>query len=87
MRRFAGGSTPDEDVPTLEDIKRYLDLQRKELLAYFSKLDDSKLNTKPNDQAPWTLGEWLRVLAWHEAHHQGQAHLTVNLYKDAHGIK
>lgn len=87
VRRFAGGSTPDEEIPTVDDIKRYLDLQRKELLAYFTQLDDSKLNTKPNEQAPWTLGEWLRVLAWHEAHHQGQAHLTVNLYKEAHGIK
>jgi hypothetical protein len=25
------------------------------------------------------------VLMWHEAHHQGQAHLTVNLYKAAKG--
>ena len=28
-----------------------------------------------------------KVLAWHEGHHQGQAHLTLNLYKAAHGIK
>ena len=21
------------------------------------------------------------LIAWHEAHHQGQAHLTLNLYK------
>jgi hypothetical protein len=27
------------------------------------------------------------VLAWHEGHHQGQAHLTLNLYKAANGIK
>jgi uncharacterized damage-inducible protein DinB len=57
------------------------------LLAHLSTLDDNKLNTKPNEQAPWTYGEWLKVLAWHEAHHQGQAHLTLNLYKAAHGIK
>lgn len=87
VQRFAGGSTPDDDIPTAEEIKRYLDTQRKELLAHLAKLDDAALKTKPNEQAPWTYGEWLRVLAWHEAHHQGQAHLTVNLYKTAHGIK
>lgn len=87
VQRFAGGSTPDDDIPTVEEIKRYLDTQRKELLAHLAKLDDAALKTKPNEQAPWTYGEWLRVLAWHEAHHQGQAHLTVNLYKTAHGIK
>lgn len=87
VQRFAGGSTPDDDVPPLEEIKRYLDAQRKELLAHLSKLDDSKLKTKPNEQAPWTYAEWLRVLAWHEAHHQGQAHMALNLYKAAHGIK
>ena len=49
--------------------------------------DDSALKTKPNEQAPWTYQEWLKVLAFHEAHHQGQPHLTFNLYKAAHGIK
>lgn len=87
VRRFAGGSTPDDDVPSLDEIKRYLDVQRKELLAHLRKLDDKALSTKPNDQAPWTYQEWLKVLAFHEAHHQGQAHLTFNLYKAAHGIK
>ena len=87
VRRFAGGSTPDDDVPSLDEIRRYLDGQRKELMTYLRKLDDSKLETKPNEQAPWTYHEWLKVLAWHEAHHQGQAHLTLNLYKAAHGIK
>jgi uncharacterized damage-inducible protein DinB len=87
VRRFAGGSTPDDDIPTLDAIKRYLESQRKEVLAHLKKLDDSALKTKPNEQAPWTYQEWLKVLAFHEAHHQGQAHLTFNLYKAAHGIK
>ena len=87
VERFAGGSTPDEDVPSLEAIKSYLDSQRKELLTHLKKLDDSALATKPNEAAPWTYREWLKVLAWHEAHHQGQAHSTLNLYKAAHGIK
>ena len=87
VRRFAGGSTPDDTIPTLDEIRRYLDVQRKEVLAYVSKLNESALKIKPNEQSPWTHQEWLKVLAWHEAHHQGQAHLTFNLYKAAHGIK
>jgi hypothetical protein len=87
VRRFAGGSTPDDDIPTLDQIKQYLDSQRKELIAHLKTLDDSALKTKPNEQAPWNYNEWMRVLAWHEAHHQGQAHLTLNLYKAANNIK
>src|SRR5438445_5135619 len=87
VERFAGGSTPDDDVPSLDAIKSYLKTQRDELLAHLKKLPDSALKTKPNEQAPWTYQEWLKVLAFHEAHHQGQAHLTFNLYKAAHGIK
>lgn len=87
VERFAGGSTPDEDIPSLDTIKNYLKAQRDELLAHLKKLPDSALKTKPNEQAPWTYQEWMKVLAFHEAHHQGQAHLTFNLYKAAHGIK
>lgn len=82
VQRFAGGSTPDDkDIPTLDAIKRYLADARAELFALIKKLDEKALTMKPSEQAPWTYGEWLRVLAWHEAHHQGQAHLTLNLYK------
>jgi hypothetical protein len=83
VRRFAGGSTPDDNIPTVDDIRRYLTAQRAELLGHLKKLPDSALATKPNDQAPWTYQEWLKVLAWHEAHHQGQAHITYNLYRAA----
>jgi hypothetical protein len=84
VRRFAGGSTPDDDVPALEEIRRYLTAQRKELLAHLCTIDDSALDHKPNEQAPWTYREWIKVLSWHEGHHQGQAHLTLNLYRAAH---
>jgi len=26
----------------------------------------------------------LHIIAWHEPHHQGQAHITSNLYKATH---
>jgi hypothetical protein len=85
VRRFAGGSTPDDNIPSLEEIRRYLTAQRTEVLNYVRKLSDKDLNVKPTEQAPWTHLEWLKVLAWHEAHHQGQAHITVNLFNAAHG--
>ena len=81
VRRFAGGSTPDDDIPTIDQIRTYLTAQREELMAHLKKLDDGALDKKPNDQAPWTYREWIKVLVWHEAHHQGQAHLALNLYK------
>jgi hypothetical protein len=87
VRRFAGGSTPDDEIPSVDVIKAYLDAQRKNVTAFLKTLDAKTLLTKPNDQAPWNYADWVKVLAWHEAHHQGQAHLTLNMYKAANGIK
>jgi len=85
VRRFAGGSTPDDNIPSVEEIRRYLTERRTAMLDHFASLDDSDLTKKPNEAAPWTYEEWVRVLMWHESHHQGQAHLALNLYKSAHG--
>jgi uncharacterized damage-inducible protein DinB len=30
-----------------------------------------------------SVAEAITLLTWHEAHHQGQIHLTVNLFKAA----
>lgn len=84
VRRFAGGSTPDDDTPSIDTIRGYLADRRKEIIDHLASIDTAALATKPNPQAPWTYHEWFQVLAWHEAHHQGQAHLTFNLYKAAH---
>ena len=81
VRRFAGGSTPDETVPTLEEIRTYLASQRAEMVKHLKSLDASMIDKKPNEQAPWTYREWGKLLPWHEAHHQGQAHATLNLYR------
>src|ERR1700716_1297909 len=72
IRRFAGGSTPDDTVPTLDDIRRNLTSPRAEVLAHVKKLPESALPNKPNEQAPWTYRDWLKLLGYHEAHHQGQ---------------
>jgi hypothetical protein len=84
VRRFAGGSTPDDDIPSLTVIRAYLDSRREAFVAHLRSLSDAALDTKPNDKAPWIYREWYEVLAWHEGHHHGQAHLTFNLYRAAH---
>jgi uncharacterized damage-inducible protein DinB len=85
VRRFAGGSTVDDDIPTLDEIRAYLTSQREEMSAHLKSLDPGMLDKKPNEQAQWTYREWIKLLSWHEAHHQGQAHITLNLYKNANG--
>jgi len=87
VRRFAGGSTPDDEIPSLEQVRAYLDARRADLLKHLNALSESDLTKKPNDKAPWNYIEWVQVLTWHEAHHQGQAHLTFNLYRATHEPK
>lgn len=84
VRRFAGGSVPDDMIPSITEIRAYLDTRRDEMLQHLDSLDEAVLATKPNEKAPWPYIEWFHVLTWHEAHHQGQAHLTLNLYRAAH---
>ncbi|MDX2039032.1 MAG: DinB family protein [Isosphaeraceae bacterium] len=84
VQRFAGGSTPDDQIPTVDEIRAYLTERRDAMLAHLRTLTEADLARKPNEQAPWIYEEWFQLLAWHEAHHQGQAHLTLNLFKAAH---
>lgn len=81
VRRFAGGSTPDDDIPSVAEIARYMQESRAALLAHLRSLSDTDLDTKPMPDSQWPYSEWFQVLAWHEAHHHGQAHLTLNLYR------
>jgi uncharacterized damage-inducible protein DinB len=85
VNRFAGGSTPDDKVPTPEEIRRYLTDRRAAMLEMLAAATDEELSRKPYEASPYTLEEWFRVWIWHEAHHQGQAHLTLNMYKAAQG--
>jgi len=81
-RRYAGGSTPDDEIPTIDEIKRYLAEHRTAMLAMLDKATDDELTKKPYETSPFPLEEWFRIWAWHEAHHQGQVHLSLNLYKN-----
>lgn len=83
VERFAGGSTVDDIIPTLSEIQEYLNPGRAALLEYFRSVEDTHFPRKPHEEARWTHQEWLQVLCWHEAHHQGQAHITWNLFKVA----
>lgn len=88
--RFKGGSTPDDDVPSPDTIRRVLNETREHLLATLGELDENQLDAVPEGllkERGWSLRIALQVIAWHEPHHQGQAHITYNLYKAAHGAK
>jgi uncharacterized damage-inducible protein DinB len=83
--RFRGGSTPDDDVPAADTIRRVLAESRTSLLDTLASYDDSRLGEIPEalKQRNWTVHTALSVISWHEAHHQGQAHITLNLFKAA----
>lgn len=81
--RFKGGSTPDDDIPTVDVIRGVLNESRQHLLTTFEQFNDADLETIPAAFAErgWPLGKIIQVLAWHEAHHHGQAHAVFNLWK------
>jgi hypothetical protein len=85
--RFRGGSTPDDEIPSGETIRRLLAESREHLLATLARFGDKDLGTIPEalKERKLMLVDVLHILSWHEAHHQGQAHITLNLYKAANG--
>lgn len=80
--RFRGGSTPDDNVPDAATIRRVLVESREHLLDTLSHYGDERLGEIPPALAARKLSvlDVLYIIGWHEAHHQGQAHLTLNLY-------
>lgn len=83
--RFRGGSTPDDDLPPAAEIRRVLAESRAALEATLDQLREDQLAEIPPtlQSRGWTYLTVLHVIGWHEAHHQGQAHLTWNLYRAA----
>lgn len=87
VTHFGGGSIPsDTNVPTLSDIRVALDTHYTAFKAYVTTLTPNDL--KRTQEGPpgvhRSVAESIILLGWHEAHHQGQIHLTWNLYKVAH---
>ncbi len=85
--RFRGGSTPDDQIPTPAAIRQVLNESREHLLDTLSRYSDSQLQVIPPSfkERGLTLHELLQVIAFHEAHHHGQTHITLNLYNAVHG--
>ncbi|HVA46735.1 MAG TPA: DinB family protein [Pirellulales bacterium] len=80
--RFRGGSTPDDQAPTADELRRVLNESRAHLVETLSAYRDDRLGEIPPAMAArkLTVRDILALIAWHEAHHQGQAHITLNLY-------
>ena len=84
--RFRSGSTPDENVPSPAEIRQKLSESRSRLLETLADYGDDRLDEipEPFKARGWSIRDVLHVIGWHEGHHQGQAHVTLNLYKAAH---
>jgi hypothetical protein len=90
VNNFAGGSTPsDQLVPTMSDIRAKLEANYKSFRDFVASLKTEEFNNKftGRDGKERTFAESFILMAWHEAHHQGQIHLTWNMYKAANGVK
>ena len=86
---FGGGSKPsDINVPPLGLIRQRLAGTFDALRRFVADQTPQSLareTTGPGGKQR-TIAESIILLTWHEAHHQGQIHLTWNLYKASHGI-
>lgn len=85
--RFKGGSTPDDNIPALSTIRDVLAQSREHLRKTLLQLNEGDLSTIPPalKERGITIARVLQILPWHEAHHQGQAHITLNLLKASAG--
>jgi hypothetical protein len=89
MANFGGGSTPsDTNVPSLAAIRGKLSATYEPLRKFVAaQTPQSLAQQKPGPGGKVrSVGEIITLLNWHEAHHQGQIHLTWNLYRAAHGV-
>jgi uncharacterized damage-inducible protein DinB len=59
-----------------------LEESRQHLVETLSGYGDDRLAEIPPAMAArkLTVRDILALISWHEAHHQGQAHITLNLY-------
>jgi len=83
--RFKFGSVPDDDVPSIDTIRKILEVSRSHLIPCIARMKDSELDVIPEwyRERGWTQRRIMQIMPWHEGHHQGQAHITLNLWKAA----
>lgn len=81
---YKHGSTPTDTVPPIEEIRDYLTASRVILVEAVQELDVDKLDLVPKTlkERGWSYKQALNLVAWHEGHHQGQAHITLNLFEN-----
>ena len=82
--RYRGGSTPDQDIPSLDEIRSVLDESRAALITTLGELTEDDLETIPEalKERGLTIRNVLHIISWHESHHQGQAHITLNMFEN-----
>ena len=84
--RFQGGSTPDDDIPTVDEIRQVLNDGRAIMLDTLSQFNEQQLDSftwiHPRLGKELDLRTTLNIINWHEGHHQGQAHIILNLYNN-----
>lgn len=80
--RFRGGSTPDDNIPSSGQIREVLTASREHLRDTLTRFTDDYLTVIPPafKERGLTFHDILHIISWHEAHHQGQAHITFNLF-------
>ena len=80
--RFRGGSTPEDQAPSAGPIRQTLEESRRHLVETVSTYGEDRLSEIPAAMAArkLTVRDILAIIGWHEAHHHGQAHITLNLY-------
>lgn len=83
--RFKGGSTPDDNIPSLAEIRKILSESRDHLIATLSEMNESQLSVVSEGlkERKLTLLDAIHILIWHEAHHQGQVHYAMNSFPAA----
>ncbi|MGD1275612.1 MAG: DinB family protein [Tepidisphaeraceae bacterium] len=88
--QFGHGSTPsDGNIPPIGAIRELLAGKYNALKQWIATQPPeglARLMPAPGGKQR-SVEDTILLMGWHEAHHQGQIHLTWNLYKVAHGIK
>ncbi len=81
--RFRGGSTPDDSIPSISEIRDILQRGREHLEETLGGYSDTRLSEVPPPlkERGLTVLDVLHIISWHESHHHGQTHLTYNLFK------
>lgn len=80
---FQKGSVAGSKIPTTDVIYEVLFQSRTNLTDTISQITEDQLELIPDGlkERGWSNRTALQVLCWHEAHHQGQAHLLFNSCK------